>query len=149
MADKGAVKTTKAGVLYGATLAFAGMNFMADPASLTIESGMCTDIKDCDVDNYNNVSRRNGFKKIAYGDIANAWSNGDNVFCTLNGYVSYMDFVDATTVEIITFNDTPVLLGNVVFKQVNDIVYFTDGHVAGIIDALNMTIFADSYFNLE
>ena len=82
MADTGKISRDWKYELTGATFAFAGMNFMVDPADLPIDSGQCVDICNCDIDYKNNASRRKGFYRVASGNFANVWSNGTYMYCT-------------------------------------------------------------------
>lgn len=148
MPDVGKVNLDYKNNLTGAAFAFAGMNFMIDPADLPIESGQCVDICNCDIDYKNNVSRRNGFTSVYSGNVANGWANDNHIFCTLGGTLCYATVGISNALSLFPIIGVPTLQGIVEFKQVNDVVFFSDGITAGLIDGVSATVFETSYFAL-
>jgi hypothetical protein len=147
VSDKGEIlKQPYSGKLRGARFAFAGMNFMVDPADLPVTEGQCVDILNCDVDYKNNISRRPGYTQVLAGDFTNAWSNNDYTYCVTSGTLCYVVFSPQPAVFAIT--GVPELHGNVEFKQVNDVVAFSDGITMGILDGLGATIINKPVFQL-
>jgi len=125
--DKGSITLDYRGNLIGAQYAFAGMSFLIDPADIPIESGLCADICNCDIDYSYNVDRRNGSSLIVSGNITSAWSNNDYAYCVKDTFLSTFN---GTTITQI---DTTPLGADVEFKQVNDVVVFSDNTLIGVI----------------
>ena len=147
--DTGEILVTKKGELYGARFAFAGMNFMVDPADLPVEEGQCVDICNCDVDYKNNVSRRNGYTRVTSGTyLKNGWSNDTYTYVVANGVICSVEFPVDNIASISAIPGIPVTTGNVEFKQVNDVVTFSDGVIAGILEGRVATLFTNQYFDL-
>lgn len=146
--DKGKIlRDIQSNKLRGARFAFAGMNFMIDPADLPIEEGQCVDICNCDIDYKNNVSRRPGFQRIFIGNVQNAWANSDYVYCTIGNTLSYL-IITGTTSQAYAIPGVPALYGIVEFKQVNNVVVFSDGLTMGILQGAEATIIPASVFDL-
>jgi hypothetical protein len=127
--------------LKGAKFAFAGMNFMIDPADLPIESGQCVDICNCDIDNQSNVSRRTGSTLVTAGSISNAWSNNEMTYCTVANRLSS---INMSTGQITTIGGVQALQNTVEFKQVNDVVVFSDSVIIGVLEGTVATIIANA-----
>ena len=141
MADtiEGKVLETRSGVLQGAKFVFAGMNFMVDPADLTLESGQCVDICNCDVDHNANVSRRDGFTKYLGSNVTSAWANTTTIYCVVGGAICRV--ID----DIITpFSNSPIMLDKVEFKQVNNVVVYSDGVTIGLIEGNTLFVFSNT-----
>ena len=132
MSNKGKIKLDYRDNLQGASFAFNGMNFMVDPADLPIEDGQCVDICNCDIDSFANVSRRDGYTRITSGDIGSAWANQNGIYCAYNNQVCKIEGVN-----IIPFTNSPTVRTPLEFKQVNDVVIYSDGLVMGMIDSSN------------
>lgn len=137
MSNKGQVKVDYRDNLIGASFAFAGMNFMVDPADLPIEGGQCVDICNCDIDYVANVSRRNGFEKYIDGNITSSWANSEFIYVVKDGLIGRI--VDN---NIVYFTNSPSMLPLVEFKQVNNIVVYSDGVTIGIIDGDTLFVFS-------
>ena len=139
MSTKGTIKIGATGKLEGATFAFAGMNFMVDPADLPIEGGQCVDICNCDVDYQANVSRRDGYQRLVAGNITTSWANATTMYCVYLGKICTTDGTYTTP-----FVGCPDMLPHVEFKQVNDIVVFSDGVTIGLIEQGSLFVFANT-----
>jgi hypothetical protein len=135
--ELGKVNTDSRGNLTGASFAFAGMNFMVDPADLPIESGMCVDICNCDIDSFQNVSRRNGSTLVVAGNITSAWANELYSYCVRGNRLCSFDGIAVTQIS-----NSPVVASVVEFKQVNDVVAFSDGTTVGVLNGDAVTVFA-------
>lgn len=145
ISEKGDIIEDRFGNLKGARFSFAGMNFMVDPADLPIEQGQCADICNCDVDNKDNVSRRDGFTQILSDNIDNAWSDGTETYCTINGRLTQLVYDNGTFAKL-TISGVPILHNKVEFKKVNNIVVFSDGLSIGTLDNGQVQLFDKSYF---
>ena len=137
MASTGKVITGYRDELKGAIFAFAGMNFMVDPADLPIEGGQCVDIKNCDVDSFANVSRRKGYTRYIAGNITTSWANTSKIFCVKANRICRV--INNVVTE---YSNSPTVLSAVEFKQVNDIVVFSDGLVIGCIVGDTLSVFS-------
>jgi len=139
MSVKGEILRDNNGNLSGARFAFAGMNFMVDPADIDLASGQCVDICNGDVDYAANVSRRSGSVLHLGGNITSAWANSDAIYCVENGKLCRV-IDDAIT----PFANSPTMLDLVEFKQVNNVVVYSDGVTIGLIDAGELFVFSDT-----
>lgn len=138
--EKGKINVNRYGELEGAQYAFAGMNFFIDPADLDIESGQCHDICNCDIDYMFNVSRRKGYTQLLTFEISNLWSNGVQTFARdHNGNLVAVDFDVPELVTLLVAAAPIAVTTNLEFKQVNNIVVFSDGVIMGSIDT-NYTV---------
>jgi hypothetical protein len=120
---------------------FAGMNTLADPASIDCfngkskQYGQCIDICNCDLDDENNAIRRDGFNLVVAGDISSCWTSKDNVtYCVSGGHLCTFNGVTVTTLTTV-FTVSSVCE----FEQVNDVVVFSDNEKIGIIDGATVT----------
>ena len=129
-ASKGKILLDYKENLQGARYAFAGMNFMADPADLPIEEGQCPDIVNCDVDIAYNVSRRQGFAQVINTPVHSCWSNNEYTYCVHNDKISIFNGSN-----IVPISTSPTIVGEVVeFKQCNNVIVYSDNTNIGIID---------------
>jgi len=139
MNSLGEIKNDGHGNLRGARFAFAGMNYMVDPADMTVESGQCVDICNCDIDSFNNISRRDGYQLVASGTITSAWANSNNIYCVQSSRLYTQ--INGTLIPI---SNSPIVLAQVEFKQVNNIVVFSDGLVIGCLDGVTCYTFTQN-----
>jgi len=128
MADKGSVTLDYRGNLLGAQFAFAGMSFLIDPADIDISTGLCADIVNCSIDYSYNVDRRSGSVRVASGNVTTAWANDTYIYCIKDNRLNTFNGTTFTQISNI------VLANHVEFKQVNNIVVFSDNSVIGYID---------------
>lgn len=136
---EGKILKDSKGRLQGARFVFGGMNFMTDPADLTVESGQCVDLCNVDVDDKANVSRRSGFVRTASGNITSAWANSNKIYCVMNNLIC------TVSGSIITpMVNSPIMLDKVEFKQVNNVVAYSDGVTIGIIENDTIFVFSDA-----
>lgn len=146
------IKNKYNGSLEGARFTFAGMNFMVDPADLSIEDGQMVDICNCDVDIKNNVSRRDGYTNILQGaNVHSVWSNNTYIYLVYNGILcsaAVQMNLTPPQVNLTSIVGVPNMNNPTEFKQVNDVVVFSDGTTMGVLEGLTATIISKSYFEL-
>jgi len=110
---------------------FAGENTIADAASLSMRNGECVRAVNCDIDDSGNAVRRDGFTLVTGGETTSLWGN----YCVQNSKICYFD---GATVS--PMSDEIIVLAEVHFEQVNNIVVFSDGLVYGKIDNGTITV---------
>lgn len=140
MAGKPGVKFDRSGRLDSARFSFGGMNFLVDPADIDIESGVCTDIKNCDVDYKQNAQRRKGYTRKLAVNATCSWANGTYAYNVVGGEL--YSFNGTTNTKL---TSSPTGLGKCEFKQVNNIVVFSDGTQIGTINGTTCTMITRSY----
>lgn len=130
-----------------ATIKFKGINNTADPVSL--KPGECIDITDAYFDNAKALTRRDGYTSIASGNYANGWSNGTFTYCTVGTALCYLVFNDSLGIVVpVAVYGVGAILGALEFKQVNNVVAFSDGNIAGILDGYTAFLFDKPTFNI-
>lgn len=135
---RGQINVDAKGNLESVQYSFAGMNFFVDPADITIESGQCPDIQNCDIDYAYNVSRRSGSLNIYANPIHCLWQGDIYTYCVSDGLLckfiwgSHTNSVSPVLTQV-TFT-TIAVTNSCEFKQVNSVVYYSDGTVCGIIE---------------
>src|SRR6185369_9118734 len=110
---------------------FAGENTIDDAASLSMRNGECVRAVNCDIDDSGNAVRRDGFTLVTGGETTSLWGN----YCVQNSKICYFD---GATVS--PMSDEIIVLAEVHFEQVNNIVVFSDGLVYGKIDNGTITV---------
>jgi len=136
MADypKGQIVTDRVGALQAAQYSFAGMNFLTDPADITIESGQCVNLQNCDVDYAYNASRRNGSTQVYNQPVHALWEGDSATYCVVDSILSRFDWDNNEPIYILDEDLAPITVEDTIeFKQVNDIVFYTDGTKCGVI----------------
>jgi hypothetical protein len=120
---------------------FAGINNLADPASIDCfngkskQYGQCVDICNCDLDDEHNAIRRAGFSLVEEGDITSCWTSKDNVtYCVYGGNLCTFN---GSIVTVLTTAFT--VLAACEFAQVNDVVVFSDNAKIGVISGATVT----------
>ena len=127
-------------------LTFKGMNNIGDPAKLP--AGFCTDICNMDVADDESLSQRDGYTTILQNaGLANAWSNDTYTYATVGGVLCTLT-ISGDNVTVAAINGVPAMQPVVEFTQVNDVVAFSDGLVAGILDGTTATLFGTPVLNL-
>jgi len=140
MADKGKILLDYTGKLLGAKLAFNGMSALNDAANIPIDGPLCYDILNCDIDNRGNISRRDGLTLITNAVITSVWSNGTYVYCVSGGKIC--TYNNATTITPLVNSPTVNVVTE--FKQVNNVVVYSDGTNVGIIEGTTLTAITTS-----
>ena len=114
---------------------FAGMNTLTLPTAIDVfngkskEYGQCVDIVNCDVDDEDNATRREGSTLIVPSVATSGWGNGDKGYCIVAGRLNSFDGA------VLTILDANLVVGaDCEFAAVNDVVVFSDGTIIGIID---------------
>jgi hypothetical protein len=119
------------------TFAFGGMDNVSDPATVGKPDMVrvrdrytrCVDIVNCDIDDDAAASRRDGRALATAGNVTSAWSNGTETFCVMNRLLHTFDGANLTPV-----GNSPAVLPEVEFCQVNDVVAFSDLDTIGLIE---------------
>lgn len=119
------------GELEGVRFAFGGMNLFIDPVDLEVESGMAVDLMNLNVDYAQNTFRRDGYRRVLDLPVSSAWSIEEHAYFVSNGKLFRYNG-DAT--HELSGNRSISLRGRTEFKQVNEIVMFSDGYTIGYID---------------
>lgn len=114
---------------------FGGMDNTHDPASVGAPNRSlilqdraytgCTDIVNCDVDDHDNLSRRDGYSLLAAGNVTSAWGGAD-AYCVVDGLLHRL-----APGILAPIGNSPTFHGRVDFAQVNDIVAFSDDYTIG------------------
>lgn len=120
---------------------FAGMNTLADPASIdtlnpkSAQYGQCVDLVNLDLDDEHNATTRDGCTLAFTGAVTSCWTSAAGVtYCVYGGYLCTFD---GTNVTPLTTAFT--VQAACEFEQLNDVVVFSDNAKIGIISGSTVT----------
>lgn len=132
MAVKGGINTDYRGKLLGASYMFAGLNNIIDPYNLPLDKGWLPKANNVDIDNTNSISRRSGYvSRLTTTAAHSGWSNGKIAYYVDGAYLKSFDGASVKTIDIITPNL------KMYFKQVNNVIAYSNGIESGIIGDLS------------
>ena len=124
------------------TFRFAGMNTLADPTSISLESGQSVDICNFWLDDEHNATVRDGYTRVLPGHLTAAWQKDESgAYVVEDNILKWFDGI--TTTPCLTLVDTVFMLvafppGPVDFCAVNDIVVVSNGSFIGVIDGTDV-----------
>lgn len=134
MAIKGGISTDYRGTLQGATYMFAGLNNIIDPYNLPLDKGWLPKADNVDIDNTNSISRREGYvSRLTTTASHSGWSDGKLAYFIDDVYLKSFDGSTTKVIDIVTPNL------KMYFKQVNNVIAYSNGIESGIIGDLSNT----------